>query len=224
MSPTFAVPASRTATPMATAMARMAHTVDSRPKAMPDSTVVAGPGAGRLGDLADRSALGRGEVLGDLTGDEDEDHTGEHGVERLHVVQVETGHETRTEDGQGGRGPEAPVDGRHGRLVLGPGPHDVDADGRRNDADGRHDEREHHRSCRIGLERLPERREGGEAQDDGGDDGDDIGLEEVRRHAGAVTDVVPHVVGDGRRVAGVVLGDAGLDLAHEVGARRRPPW
>ncbi len=31
------------ATPMATAMATMAHTVDSRPELMPASTVVAGP-------------------------------------------------------------------------------------------------------------------------------------------------------------------------------------
>ena len=43
MSSTLSVPASSTDTPMATAMARMAHTVDSRPKAMPDRTVVAGP-------------------------------------------------------------------------------------------------------------------------------------------------------------------------------------
>ena len=52
----------------------------------------------------------------------------------------------------------------------------------------------------------------------GGDDGDLVGLEEVGRHAGAVADVVAHVVGDGGRIAGVVLGDAGLDLADQVGA------
>ena len=34
------------------------------------------------------------------------------------------------------------------------------------------------------------------------DDGDLVGLEEVGRHAGAVTDVVAHVVGDGGGVAG----------------------
>ena len=54
-------------------------------------------------------------------------------------------------------------------------------------------------------------------EDDGGDDGDDVGLEQVGGHAGAVAHVVAHVVGDGGRVAGVVLGDAGLDLAHQVG-------
>ena len=52
----------------------------------------------------------------------------------------------------------------------------------------------------------------------GGDDGDDVGLEQVGGHAGAVAHVVAHVVGDGGGVAGVVLGDARLDLAHQVGA------
>ena len=45
-----------------------------------------------------------------------------------------------------------------------------------------------------------------------------VGLEQVRRHAGAVADVVADVVGDHGRVARVVLGDAGLDLADQVGA------
>ena len=49
-------------------------------------------------------------------------------------------------------------------------------------------------------------------------DGDRVGLEQVGRHAGAVADVVADVVGDHGRVARVVLGDARLDLADEVGA------
>ena len=55
-------------------------------------------------------------------------------------------------------------------------------------------------------------------QQHGGDDGHRVGLEQVGGHAGAVADVVAHVVGDHGGVAGVVLGDAGLDLAHQVGA------
>ena len=47
---------------------------------------------------------------------------------------------------------------------------------------------------------------------------DRVGLEQVGGHAGAVADVVAHVVGDDGRVARVVLGDPGLDLADEVGA------
>ena len=60
--------------------------------------------------------------------------------------------------------------------------------------------------------------EGRDAEDDRGHQGDAEALEQVGGHAGAVADVVAHVVGDGGRVAGVVLGDAGLDLADQVGA------
>ena len=49
-------------------------------------------------------------------------------------------------------------------------------------------------------------------------DGDDIGFEQVGGHAGAVADIVADVVGDDGRVAGVVLGNSGLDLADQVGA------
>ena len=55
-------------------------------------------------------------------------------------------------------------------------------------------------------------------QHHGGADGDDIGLEQVGGHAGAVADIVADIVGDHGRVAGIVLGDSGLDLADQVGA------
>ena len=48
--------------------------------------------------------------------------------------------------------------------------------------------------------------------------GDRVGLEQVRRHAGAVADVVADVVGDHRGVARIVFGNAGFDLADEIGA------
>ncbi len=51
-----------------------------------------------------------------------------------------------------------------------------------------------------------------------GHERDRVGLEEVGRHAGVVADVVADVVGDHGRVARVVLGNARLDLADEVGA------
>ena len=57
-----------------------------------------------------------------------------------------------------------------------------------------------------------------DAEQHHGDRGDRVGLEQVGGHAGAVADVVAHVVGDHGRVARVVLGDARLDLADEVGA------
>ena len=61
-------------------------------------------------------------------------------------------------------------------------------------------------------------RVGGDAQDHGADVLGGGGLEQVRAAAGAVADVVADEVRDHARVARVVLGDARLDLAHEVGA------
>ena len=62
-----------------------------------------------------------------------------------------------------------------------------------------------------------DRLERGNAEDDRRDQRHLVRLEEVGRHTGAVADVVAHVVGDRRRVARIVLGDAGFDLADEVG-------
>ena len=96
--------------------------------------------------------------------------------------------------------------------------HEEHADDRRQHADGPAAEREERADGPepglVGEEAL----EGGDAEDDRRDQGDLVALEQVGGHAGAVADVVAHVVGDGGRVAGVVLGDAGLDLADEVGA------
>ena len=43
-----------------------------------------------------------------------------------------------------------------------------------------------------------------------------VGLEQVGGHSGAVADVVADVVSDDGRVARVILGNAGFDLADEV--------
>ena len=83
------------ATPMAMAMAMMAHTEDSRPMEIPDRTVVAGPVRADSAISLHRAALGRGELLGDLAGHQRQDHAGEHGPEDLQVVHVELGHEER---------------------------------------------------------------------------------------------------------------------------------
>jgi hypothetical protein len=56
----------------------------------------------------------------------------------------------------------------------------------------------------------------GRREHHGREDRADERLEQVGAHAGHVADVVAHVVGDDRGVAGVVLGDTGLDLADEV--------
>ena len=90
------------------------------------------------------------------------------------------------------------------------GLHGEGADDRRDDRDAAEHERVQ-RDLRLLLERQ-------DAEQHDRDGGDRVGLEQVGRHAGAVADVVADVVGDDRRVARVVLGDAGLDLADEVGA------
>ena len=57
-----------------------------------------------------------------------------------------------------------------------------------------------------------------DAQDHGADELGHGRLEDVGATAGAVADVVPDEVGDDRRVTRVILRDAGLDLADQVGA------
>jgi hypothetical protein len=65
---------------------------------------------------------------------------------------------------------------------------------------------------------VPNAGGGGHAEGRRREDRAAVGLVEVGAHAGDVADVVADVVRDGRGVARVVLGDAGLDLADEVGA------
>ncbi len=84
-------------------------------------------------------------------------------------------------------------------------------------ADDRGDDRDAAEHERVDRDRarLLERQH---AEQHHGDGRDGVRLEQVGRHAGAVADVVADVVGDHGRVARIVLGDAGLDLADEVGA------
>ena len=55
-------------------------------------------------------------------------------------------------------------------------------------------------------------------QHHGGDGGHRIGLEQVGRHAGAVADIVAHIVGDGAGIAWIVFRNAGLDFADQIAA------
>ena len=205
---------------MAMAIAMIAYTDDSMPDAVPDSTVVAGPVLRRRGDLLHRAVLGAGEVLG-----EPAHHLGEHqadddGAEALPalvvvvVADVEQRDQRRADDGDDAGGEEPTVDRlqRVGLALL--GTHGVHAGDRGDHADGTGGHGKDQAERRVGADRC----EGRHTEDDRGDEGDLVGLEEVGGHAGAVADVVAHVVGDRRRVAGVVLGDARLDLADEVGA------
>lgn len=172
---------------------------------------------------------GLGEVAGELLdegGEHDPDGNGDQG-EHTRVAAVrgdgavgdavqlgvrrgqvdEDGHGHEDERDHGGH-EESTVDGAHPAAVGAPGSDGEDPDHRGDHPDRRNDQRK-------GEPRVPE---GGLAQDECGHERHGVRLEEVGCHARAVADVVTHVVGDGGGVAWVVLRDALLDLAHEVGA------
>ena len=113
-----------------------------------------------------------------------------------------------------------PANDAHNALGVGGllGDHHATDDGG-HDAPCRQEERESDAPEPQGPVAL---REGeGEADGHGRKDRIDVGLEEIRTHAGDVTHIVAYVVRDDRRVAGVVLGNSGLDLTHQVGAHVR---
>ena len=102
-------------------------------------------------------------------------------------------------------------------------PHDaaVGAEADEVGADDRGDDAGAADGQRIDHQLVDQRRIGREEdrrQHHGGDGGHRIGLEQVGGHAGAVADIVADVVGDGGRVARVIFGDAGFDLADHVAA------
>jgi hypothetical protein len=110
-----------------------------------------------------------------------------------------------------------------GERLAGTAADEERADDRGEHADRADEQREQERRLLQGVEvrRDGLRREVDATEQQRGehhrcDDRTGVGLEEVGAHAGDVADVVADVVGDGRRVARVVLGDPGLDLADEV--------
>ncbi len=108
------------------------------------------------------------------------------------------------------RGDEAAVERTHDRVV-GAELDEERADDRGHDAGRADGQRIEHQSAEVRIAVEEDRGEHHRR-----DDGHGVGLEEVGCHAGAVADVVADVVGDGRRVSRIVLGDAGLDLADEI--------
>ena len=163
-------------------------------------------------DLLHRPPAGAGVELGDRDQQEGHDQADERGdveVPEAEPARV-VGERDRDEADRGehGRDEDRLVERVHDRAALAHAGEEG-ADHRRDDRDAADREREQ-------LE--VEAREGLRGEQHHGHRGDGVGLEQVGRHAGAVADVVAHVVGDHGRVARVVLGDPGLDLADEVGA------
>ena len=175
----------------------------------------------RTGLIADA-----GVVLGDPHDEEGHEQADEAAQEQVHAcdrradcrshlaeaAEDEVRGRVKAGDGEHGGGDEAAVERTHDRVV-GAEAHEEGADDRGDDAGSANRQRIDHELHEV---RLPAEEDGGE--DHGRDDRHGIGLEQVGSHAGAVADIVAHVVGDRRRVARIVLGDAGLDLADEVAA------
>ena len=105
------------------------------------------------------------------------------------------------------------------RVCRCPASDEERADNRSDHADERNEHREDeefnfaHIAGLLGADRSSECNER-----DGSDDRPGVRLEQVGAHASDVADVVADVVGDGGRVARIILGDAGFDLADEVSA------
>ena len=193
---------------------------------MPESTVVAGPVRADCDDVADRLARGLGEVAGeqlDRAGEHEPDEHRDEGDDLRIALRVEDraagelaelarqvgeADDRRADDRDPGADEEAAVDRRQAAAVGLARAGGEDADHRGDDAD--HGDRQREDQALRAEDLL--------AEDQRGDERDGVGLEEVGRHTGAVTDVVTDVVGDGGGVTRVVLRDTGLDLADQVGA------
>ena len=146
--------------------------------------------------------------------DDGEPDADEHGPEDLQVVDVELRDEEGATRVRAAEARKPRLIGAIADLSRLLAADDEDPDGGGEDADAGDDERVDQARSRVEADRL----EGRVAEDERGDDRDLVRLEEVGRHPGAVADVVADVVGDRGGVARVVLGDARLDLADEVGA------
>ena len=109
--------------------------------------------------------------------------------------------------------PEALVERAHDRTGLAD-PDEIGADDRGDDAHAADQQRQAHQAANLLRNASDQKRD----QDHRRTDGDDIGLEQIGCHSGAIADIVADIVRDHGGVAGIVLGDTGLDLADQVGA------
>ncbi len=119
------------------------------------------------------------------------------------------GHEPEAGDGDDDRDKESRVEGAHDPAQV-EDAHEERPGDRPDDAHGAEKQGVDDPADLMRKEQRPEQ--------DRGDHGHGVRFEEVGRHARAVTDVVADVVRNDRGVARIVLGDAGLDFAHEVRA------
>ena len=174
-------------------------------------------GLGRLGDSLRRPLRLGGVVLGDEPDGDAQGQPDDHRAVEAHPgLRAEPADQRQGHDQHHDGGAEGPeVQGGLGVAAL-LRPHDEGAGDGAEDPEGRDHQRQDH--VVQGVRHLAEAGGEGQAQDHAPDDGAHVGLEEVGAHPADVAHVVAHEVGDDRGVAGVVLGDARLDLAHQVGS------
>ncbi len=182
-------------------------------------------GDGGLGDRDDRALARAGVVLGDpddQAGDDEADDAADEQVEAVDGDAIggadiappnrQLRRDGEADDREQAGDDQALVEGAHDRL----GRPELDEEGARDrgqDADAADCQRIEHGAIEH---RLADEEDRGEHH--GGDRGHHVGLEQVGGHAGAVADIVADIVGDGRRVARIVLGNASFDLANEIAA------
>ena len=164
-----------------------------------------GAGLGLARDALDGCIVLGGIDLGDEADGHAADDAGDDGPEELHpavtLLAEEEGRDDHQGRGQIGAGVEDLV-----RIAV------FDALDHHHAEDGGHDAAGHQEEGQADALGVPG------SQEQSGEDRAHIGFEQVRAHAGHVAHVVAHVVADDGGVAGVILGDAGLHLAHQVGA------
>ena len=165
-----------------------------------------------FGDVGDQAGHGKAHERADEdadTGDVEPARSGGTAAEFQLRHEIEA--DRRDESGDD----ETRVERVHDRaLRVLPHAHEQRADDRSDDRD----RTEHERKGGGGFERLAEDEV---PEQHRGDRRNDVGLEEVGRHARAIADVVADVVRDDGGVTRIVLRDAGFHFADEVGAHVR---
>ena len=178
-----------------------------------------------LGDGIDRAPARSGIVFGDPDdepGDDQSGHTaaiecpwGEsdvaHGNGSAHVAEDQPHDRNKGDQREHACGKYALVERAHD-VARSAQLHEIGPGNRGQDAHPANGEGQDH-ADQFEIDRQDDR-----GQHHCGNDGHHIGFEQVGGHAGAIADIVAHIVGDGCRIARVVLGDTRFDLAHHVTA------
>ncbi len=121
----------------------------------------------------------------------------------------ELGNRPERKGGQNRRDDKALVERAHD-IVVRP---QLDKEGADDGSDNAHPANHQ----RIGHHRRITREIDGR-QNHGGHHRHGIGFEQIGGHTGTVAHIVPYVIGNHRRVAGIIFGDTRLDLTDQIGA------